>query len=427
MLTLTSLTARQILDSRGNPTVECDALLSDGSRGRAAVPSGASTGMYEAIERRDGGDAFGGKSVYGAVQAVTDVLFPAVQMIDPFDQSAIDAAMIAADGTENKSALGANALLAASLAVAKACAASSRIPLYRYIATLSGTVHEMSLPVPMINIMNGGQHADFATDIQEYMIVPVGATTIDEALEWSAGTFHALADILRGDGYAVTVGDEGGFAPRLSGGNIKPLEYIVRAIEAAGYQPGRDIAVALDIAASEFYADGHYSLRAEQRQWSAEEMIQYIESLTRQFPIVSIEDGLDENDWEHWQQLTQALGSTSLLVGDDLLVTNVKRLQRAIDEQAANTILVKPNQIGTLTETIQAVQLAKQYGWHTIMSHRSGETEDTTIAHLAVGLGCDGIKSGSLSRSERVAKYNELLRIAEMDTQLRVRSWGGAQ
>lgn len=278
--------------------------------------------------------------------------------------------------------------------------------------------------MPMINIMNGGQHADFATDFQEYMIVPVGAKSIEGALEQSSTVFHTLARLLKEEGHAVTVGDEGGFAPRLSGGNRSPLEYIVRAIEMSGYAPGRDIAIAIDVAASEFYANEQYSLKTEQRILSGPEMIDYITELTQQFPILSIEDGLAEDDWSHWQQMTSRLGEGMALVGDDLLVTNVARLERAIKEKTANAILIKPNQIGSLSETIQAVMMAKESGWRTIMSHRSGETEDVTIAHLAVGLGCDAIKTGSLSRSERVAKYNELLRIAEVEPGLQLRHWG---
>jgi enolase len=427
MLTLVSLRARQILDSRGNPTVECEAVLSDGSLGRAAVPSGASTGTHEAVERRDGGDSFGGKSVLGAIETIHTTIKSLLTVIDPFDQAAVDHAMITADGTANKSVFGANAILAVSLAVAKACAQSSGVTLYQYVAAMAGTTRQLSLPMPMINIMNGGQHADFATDIQEYMIVPVGASTMADALERSANVFHALAGLLKTDGHAVTVGDEGGYAPRLSGGNTAPLNYILRAIETCGYRPGVDMAIALDVAASEFYEDGHYVLRAEQRQLDATAISAYIGELAGRYPLVSVEDGLDENDWEHWPQLTESLGRDLWLVGDDLLVTNVARLKQAIEAKAGNTILIKPNQIGTLSETIEAVTLAAQHGWRTIMSHRSGETEDTTIAHLAVALGCDAIKSGSLSRSERVAKYNELLRIAEAEPTLVLRAWGGTR
>lgn len=308
MLTLISLHARQILDSRGNPTVECDAQLSDGSKGRASVPSGASTGMHEAVERRDGGSRFSGKSVYGAVDTISQTILPLLATVDPFDQSTVDKTMIQADGTENKSLFGANAILAVSLAIAKACAQSSGIPFYQYVSSLAGNSSKESLPMPMINIINGGQHANFATDIQEYMIVPIGAKTFDEALEWSANVFHALASLLKKDGHAVTVGDEGGYAPHLSGGNSAPLEYIVRAIEECGYTPGVDVSIALDVAASEFYSDGKYALRTEKRELDASAMTQYLTQLIERFPIVSIEDGLDENDWENWRLMAEGIG-----------------------------------------------------------------------------------------------------------------------
>lgn len=418
--------ARQILDSRGNPTVECEVTLTDGALGRAAVPSGASTGSREAVERRDGNGpnaGYDGSSVYGAIAAIHEEIAPILIGRDPFDQRAIDHLMIELDGTENKAGLGANAILAVSLAVAKACAASSGLPLYRYIASLADTTGMMSVPMPMMNIMNGGKHALGATDIQEYMIIPVGAKTFPDAIEMGARVFHSLARILKEAGYQTTVGDEGGYAPALSGGNTKPLEFIMQAIEAAGYTPGEEIALGIDAAASEFYKDGYYDLASEGRQLSAEDLEGYYRELTDRFPLISIEDGLAENDWEHWSRMTQEMGERVQLVGDDLLVTNVKLLQQAIEQRSANAILIKPNQIGTLSETIDAVVLAQKNGWRVIVSHRSGETEDTTIAHLAVGLGTGQIKTGSLSRSERLAKYNELLRIDEDEPDMILAPW----
>lgn len=411
-ITITQITARQILDSRGNPTVEADVQLSDGSMGRAAVPSGASTGTHEAVELRDGDLAYGGKGVLKAVDNVNGEIAAALKGVDPFDQRAIDQKMRDLDGTENKGRLGANAILAVSLAVAKAAARTKGVELYEYINELSGG-QKMVMPMPMINVMNGGQHALGATDIQEYMIVPVGASTFADAMRMSAEVFHTLAKVLKREDYPTTVGDEGGYAPRVRNGNAEPLQLLSRAIEDAGYKLENDFAFALDAAASEFYENGQYNLATEQRVVSADELIDFYEKLRTDFPVVSIEDGLDEEAWDDWKTLTTKLGASTQLVGDDLLVTNVKRLERGIDEHAGNAILIKPNQIGTLSETIEAVLMAKNAGWNTVMSHRSGETEDTTIAHLAVGLGTGQIKTGSMSRSERIAKYNELMRIAE--------------
>ncbi len=419
MVNISSLKARQVLDSRGNPTVECDCLLSDGALGRAAVPSGASTGSREAIELRDGdGGAYGGKAVTKAIAHILDDIQPLLMDIDPFDQRAVDQIMLDADGTANKENFGANAILAVSLAVAKACAVSSGIPLHDYVAALAGTSDEQSIPLPMMNIMNGGQHAHGATDFQEYMIIPVGASSIDQAVEMGANVFHALKKVLAEAGYATTVGDEGGYAPAVRDGNREPLEHITEAVKRAGYEPGRDISFAMDVAASEFYHDGRYDLATEGRRIEAGELVDYYDELLANYPLISIEDGLDESDWENWPVLTERLGDRLQLVGDDLLVTNTKLLEQAIEKKAANAILIKPNQIGSLTETIDAVMLAKKNGWRTIVSHRSGETEDTTIAHLAVGLGAEQIKTGSLSRSERTSKYNELMRIAEFNPEL---------
>lgn len=427
-LTISNIRARQILDSRGNPTVEADVVLSDGTVGRAAVPSGASTGAHEALELRDGATEYGGK---GVLQAAANIQGPIRETLvgqSPFDQTAIDDMMLGLDGTKDKSKLGANAILAVSLAVAKAAAASRKLPLYQYVAELSGTeASAMSLPMPMMNVMNGGEHAKGATDIQEYMIVPIGAQNFAEAIRMGAEVFHALAKVLDEEGYPTTVGDEGGYAPRVKGGNLEPISLVLRAIERAGYTPGADVALALDVAASEFYKDGVYTLATENRTMSADELIALYEKMIADYPLLSIEDGLDEEDWANWQALNGRIGQDVQLVGDDLLVTNTERLERAINERAANAILIKPNQIGSLSETIQAVKMAKSAGWRTVMSHRSGETEDTTIAHLAVGLGTGQIKTGSLSRSERIAKYNEIMRIAEANPELTLaRPFGGA-
>lgn len=415
--TITHITARQILDSRGNPTVEADVTLEDGSMGRAAVPSGASTGSGEALELRDGGAAYGGKAVTRAIANVKGTIAPALIGADASDQKALDDAMFALDGTDNKSNLGANAVLAVSLAAAKAVAIAKKVPFWRYVADMTGTTGP-SLPLPMMNIENGGAHAGFATDIQEYMIICKGASTFAEAIQMGSEVFHSLAKVLKSRGYATTVGDEGGYAPIVTDGNREPLEMIAEAVEKAGYKLGDDIVFALDVAASEFYSDGVYDLKREGKKLSSEEMVAWLKALAEEFPIVSIEDGLAEDDWDGWKMQTEAFGDRVQLVGDDLLVTNTKLLTRAIDEKAANAILIKPNQIGSLSETIDAVKMAQAAGWNTVMSHRSGETEDTTISHLAVGLACGQIKTGSLSRTDRVAKYNELTRIAEFDDEL---------
>lgn len=412
MANIKSIHARWILDSRGNPTVEADVVLDDDSFGRAAVPSGASTGAAEALELRDGGDRFMGKGVDQAVANVNEKIAPALVGHDAADQSGVDQIMLDLDGTDNKSNLGANAILAVSLAVAKAEAASEGLSLWKYIAKLTDT-QEVSLPLPMMNIMNGGAHAGWTTDIQEYMIMPVGAPTFAEGVRRATEVFHNLGKILKEQGYPTTVGDEGGYAPHLKGGNAEPLALIEQAVTKAGYKLGDDFVLALDVASSEFYNDGKYDLKNEDKVLTSDEMIDYIKNLVDNNPLVSVEDGLAEEDWTGWAKLTNEIGDKTQLVGDDLLVTNVKRLQKSIDEGAGNAILIKPNQIGSLSETIAAVKLAKEHGFNTVMSHRSGETEDVTIAHLAVGLNCGQIKTGSLSRTDRVAKYNELLRIAE--------------
>lgn len=412
-------TGRQILDSRGNPTVEADVVLADGSMGRAAVPSGASTGSGEALELRDGGDSWGGKGVRQAVANINEKIAPTLNGMDASNQAAIDETMRELDGTDNKSGLGANAILAVSLATAKAVANAKHQPLWQYVAELTDTPAN-SLPLPMMNLMNGGAHAAFATDIQEFMIICTGADSIEKALQMGTEVFHSLAKVLKSKNYPTTVGDEGGFAPRVVNGNREPLELLSEAVKNAGYNLGTDIVFALDAAASEFYQDGSYNLQCEGRTLSSAEMVDWLESLVNEFPIVSIEDGLAENDWDGWKLLMEHIGDRVQLVGDDLLVTNTTLLERAITEKAANAILIKPNQIGTLSETIAAVKMAQAAGWNTVMSHRSGETEDATIAHLAVGLDCGQIKTGSLSRTDRVAKYNELLRIAEADPSLAI-------
>jgi len=416
---IANIKGRQILDSRGNPTVEADVILTDGTMGRAAVPSGASTGSGEALELRDGGDAWGGKGTQTAVTNVNTKIAPALIGKDASDQSAIDQVMFDLDGTENKSNLGANAILAVSLAAAKAAANAKKQPLWQYVANMTNTGTQ-SLPLPMMNLMNGGAHAAFATDIQEYMIICKGADSIERALQMGTEVFHALAKVLKSKGYPTTVGDEGGFAPRVKNGNREPLELLSEAVQNAGYTLGSDVVFALDAAASEFYQDGAYQLKCEDRTLTSAQMVDWLASLADEFPIVSIEDGLAEDDWDGWKLLVERIGDNVQLVGDDLLVTNTKLLKRGIDERAANAILIKPNQIGSLTETIEAVKMAQAAGWNTVMSHRSGETEDSTIAHLAVGLNCGQIKTGSLSRTDRVAKYNELLRISEGDPQLAI-------
>ena len=419
-LTIQEIKARQILDSRGNPTVEADVFLSDGSVGRAMVPSGASTGAGEALELRDGdSNYYDGKGVMKAVHNVNNQIREQL-LGSTAEQNTVDQTMIDLDGTENKSNLGANAILAVSMATAKAMARSKHIHFYEYVASLTGTQDKMSLPMPMMNVMNGGAHADWSTDFQEYMIVPVGATKIFDAIRMGAETFHALKKVLKERGYTTTVGDEGGYAPRVKSGNNEPLECIKMAIEAAGYKPGEDISIAMDIASSEFYKDGVYQLKTTGETKTSEEMVEWYTWILDNYPVVSIEDGLSENDWDGWKSLTKKLGGRIQLVGDDLFVTNTKLLQKGIEESVANAILIKPNQIGSLSETIDAVMMAKKNDYNTIISHRSGETEDCSIAHLAVGLGAGQIKTGSMSRSERIAKYNELMRIAEENPELRL-------
>lgn len=405
--------AREIIDSRGNPTVEADVVLDSGEFGRAAVPSGASTGSHEALELRDGDKArYSGKGVLKAVEHVNTEIAQALVGCDAGDQKSIDETMIALDGTETKSRLGANAILAVSLAAAKATAFAKQLRLFDYVHDLSTAPRDISLPVPLCNIINGGKHAAGSTDIQEFMIMPVGASSFKEAIRMMAEVFHALKKVLEEKGYGTTVGDEGGYAPQVKAGNKEALDLIAQAVSKAGYVLGQDIQLALDVAASELYENSAYKLTTENKKLSADEMIDFYKHLAKEFPIVSIEDGLAEDDWDGWKKLTAAMPGTQL-VGDDLLVTNVKFLEKAIQERAGNAILIKVNQIGTLTETIQAVDMAHRAGWRTVMSHRSGETEDTTIAHLAVGLGTGQIKTGSMSRTDRVAKYNELLRIEE--------------
>lgn len=405
--------ARQIIDSRGNPTVEADVVLQDGTLGRAAVPSGASTGSNEAVELRDGTDAFNGKAVMKAVENVNTTIAGALVGKSADDQRMIDEIMIKLDGTSNKGNLGANAILAVSLAVAKAAALSKGEPLYGYFRSLSEKAGDFVLPVPMMNIINGGKHAAGSTDIQEFMIMPVGAATFTDAVRMGAEIFHALAKVLKSNGYGTTVGDEGGYAPHVKHGNAEALELISQAVKQAGYELGNDVVLALDVAASELYSDGKYHLATEDRALTSEEMIDWLLELTDTYPIASIEDGLAEDDWKAWTMLTERAGDKLQIVGDDLLVTNVDFLKRGIDEKSANAILIKLNQIGTLSETIDAVTMARNAGWNAVISHRSGETEDTTIAHLVVGLATGQIKTGSMSRTDRVAKYNELLRIEE--------------
>jgi enolase len=405
--------ARQILDSRGNPTIEVEVLTENGALGRAAVPSGASTGVHEAVELRDNDkNVYMGKGVLKAVANVNDIIAKELQGIDVFEQNAIDKIMIALDGTENKGKLGANAILGVSLAVAKAAAQESRQPLYRYI----GGVNANTLPIPMMNIVNGGSHSDAPIAFQEFMIMPIGAPSFSEALRWGTEVFHNLKKILHDRGLSTAVGDEGGFAPTFEG-TEDGVETILQAIVKAGYKPGEDIYLAFDCAASEFYVDGKYDYTKFEGEKGAirtsEEQADYLASLAAKYPIVSIEDGMAEDDWAGWKLLTEKIGDKVQLVGDDLFVTNVKRLQRGIDEDTANSILVKVNQIGSLTETIDAVTLAQTNGYTSVMSHRSGETEDATIADLAVALNCGQIKTGSASRSDRIAKYNQLLRIEE--------------
>ncbi len=401
--------AREILDSRGNPTVEVEVVLEDGTIGRASVPSGASTGMYEAVELRDGNkDRYSGKGVQKAVDNVNLIIAPEIVGFDSTDQIGIDKLLCKLDGTENKSKLGANATLGVSMAVAHAAAKSLDLPLYQYL----GGFNAKELPVPMMNILNGGEHADNNVDIQEFMIMPVGAKSFSEALRMGAEIYHQLKAVLKSRNLNTAVGDEGGFAPNLSS-NEEALKVIVEAIDKAGYKPGEEVKLALDVAASEMYKDGTYYLQGEGVRKTTSEMIEYYEMLVNKYPIISIEDGMDQNDWDGWRQLTEKLGSRVQLVGDDLFVTNPKRLKQGIDSKTSNSILIKVNQIGTLTETFEAMEMAKRAGYTCIVSHRSGETEDSTIADIAVAVNAGQIKTGALSRSDRIAKYNQLLRIEE--------------
>ncbi len=410
MSIIDSVLAREILDSRGNPTVEAEVLLESGALGRAAVPSGASTGENEAVELRDGDAArYLGKGVTKAVDNVNTAIADTITGLDAFDQVLVDHAMIDLDGTPNKGRLGANALLAVSLATARAAATELEVPLYRYI----GGVNARTLPVPLMNIINGGAHADNNVDFQEFMVVPAGAETFAEALRWGTEVFHSLKSVLKKKGYSTAVGDEGGFAPSLKS-NEEAIESILEAITLAGYKPGSDIAIALDPAASEFYSEGNYVFKkSDKRVLTSDEMVQYWINWTKQYPIISIEDGLSEHDWTGWANMTGEIGDTVQLVGDDLFVTNVKYLERGINEIVANSILIKVNQIGTLTETLDAIELARTNNYTAISSHRSGETEDPFIADLAVATNCGQIKTGSASRTDRIAKYNQLLRIEE--------------
>jgi len=405
-----TLKARQILDSRGNPTVEVDCILENDLLGRAAVPSGASTGEHEAIELRDGDSSkYLGKGVTKAVSNVNDIIANELKGSEPFDQKKIDESLISLDGTENKSKLGANAILGVSLAVAKAAAAAKGLALYEYL----GGSDANTLPIPMMNIMNGGSHADNNVDLQEFMIMPVGAASFSEALRMGAEIFHNLKAILKGMKLDTAVGDEGGFAPNLQS-NHEAIDVILKAIEKAGYRAGKDVCIALDPASSEFFKSGKYMLLAEEtKELSSDDMMAFYKDWAEKYPIISIEDGLAEDDWKGWASLTQALGDRMQLVGDDLFVTNTKRLKRGIDSNVANSILIKVNQIGTLSETLDAINMAKEAGYTAVISHRSGETEDTTIAHLAVATGVGQIKTGSVCRTDRIAKYNELLRIEE--------------
>ena len=408
MTAIVDITAREILDSRGNPTVEVEVTLEDGSFGRAAVPSGASTGAHEAVELRDGGPRYGGKGVMTAVDAVNTEIFDILCGLDAEEQLRIDRLMCSLDGTPNKSRLGANAILGASLAVAKAASEAANLPLFRYVGGPSARV----LPVPMMNIVNGGAHADNAIDFQEFMIMPVGAESFSEGLRMGAEVYHALKKALHDAGHNTNVGDEGGFAPMLNTAT-EALDFVMRAIGKAGYEPGKDVVLALDPASTEFFKDGRYVLEGEGRTLGPAEMVRYYEELCARYPIVSIEDGMAEDDWEGWAMITKSLGKKVQLVGDDLFVTNSVRLKEGIAKHVANAILIKVNQIGTLSETLDAVDTAHRAHYRAVMSHRSGETEDTTIADLAVATNCGQIKTGSLARTDRLAKYNQLLRIEE--------------
>ncbi len=409
MPAIIDINAREILDSRGNPTVEVDVTLENGAFGRAAVPSGASTGAHEAVELRDNDKKrYNGKGVINAIDNIFGDISENLLGMDATAQMTIDHILIALDGTENKSKLGANAMLGVSLACAKASAMAYDMPLYKYI----GGVHAHALPMPMMNIINGGAHADNAVDVQEFMIVPVGAETCTESIRWGSEIFHALRSELSAAGHNTNVGDEGGFAPNLASTD-EALGYVMKAIEKAGYKAGEDVVLALDVAATEIFKDGQYHLKGEGKSLSSDEMIHYYEDICARYPILSIEDGLDENDWDGWVNLNRALGDKIQLVGDDLFVTNVNRLAQGIDQDAANAILIKVNQIGTLTETLDTIEMAKRAGYGIVMSHRSGETEDSIIADLAVATNCGQIKTGSLSRSDRIAKYNQLIRIEQ--------------
>lgn len=409
MTAIIDLVAREILDSRGNPTIEVDVILEDGSFGRAAVPSGASTGAFEAVELRDGDKSrYLGKGVLNAVENVNEAIATRIVDMDATEQQDIDEIMLELDGTENKSQLGANAILGVSLAVAKAAAAATGLPLYRYVGGVSACV----LPVPMMNILNGGQHADSNVDFQEFMILPVGAPTFSEAMRWGCEIYHTLKGVLKSKGLATGVGDEGGFAPSLDSQELA-FDYILEAIQKAGYEPGKQVYLGIDAAATEFFKDGNYVYKNGQVKSGAQQ-VDYLVELASKYPIISMEDGIAEDDWDSWKALTTAIGEKCQLVGDDLFVTNVKRLQRGIQEGCANSILVKVNQIGSLTETLAAVELAKRNNYTAVMSHRSGETEDATISHLAVATNCGQIKTGAPNRTDRVAKYNELLRIEEL-------------
>ena len=409
MTAIIDIIGREIIDSRGNPTVEVDVLLEDGGFGRAGVPSGASTGAFEAVELRDGGDRYNGKGVLNAVNAVNQEIFQALSGFDALEQQHIDRTLIGLDGTDNKARLGANAILGVSLAVAKAAADSLGLPLWRYV----GGTQAHIMPLPMMNILNGGAHADNPIDIQEFMIQPVSATSLSEAVRMGAEVFHALRGLLTADGLSTGIGDEGGFAPNIASTQAA-LDYVMKAIEKAGYKPGTDMTLALDAASTEFYQDGVYHLAGEGKKLTADQMVSYYQDLVKAYPIKSIEDGMDEDDWEGWAALTAAIGDDVQLVGDDLFVTNPVRLKKGIDMGVANSILVKVNQIGTLSETLEAVEMAHKAGYTAVMSHRSGETEDSTIADLAVATNCGQIKTGSLARSDRLAKYNQLIRIEEI-------------
>ena len=408
MTAIIDITGREILDSRGNPTVEVDVRLDDGSFGRAAVPAGASTGAHEAVELRDGAKRYGGKGVEKAVAAVNGEIFDTLCGMEAEDQVRLDRLMCTLDGTDNKSRLGANAILGVSLAVAKAAAAAANLPLYRYVGGASAQI----LPVPMMNIINGGVHADNPIDFQEFMIMPVGAESFREALRMGSEVFHTLKKALHDAGHNTNVGDEGGFAPNLKSAD-EALTFVMRAIEKAGYQPGNEVMLALDPASTEFFKNGKYELEGEGKSFDPAGMVKLYEELCARYPIISIEDGMAEDDWEGWSRITKSLGTKVQLVGDDLFVTNVKRLNRGIEKGVANAILIKVNQIGSLTETLETVELAHRNAYRAVMSHRSGETEDSTIADLAVATNCGQIKAGSLSRSDRLAKYNQLLRIEE--------------